>query len=186
MTDEVVTPVVTESVNLDVQENLPAAEEPTQGAEDVTTWKKRLAGKDQALTATKKELDDAKRQLEDLAKFKAQIEEQSMSEYDKAQNRIKALEGEITSSREQAKRERLAREYPLYNQLLQDTAGLDEDSRAAAFEKFIADARTVSGEETTSLVDPNNPRRSEPKVNTKRDAAAIADELKSLGNPFFE
>jgi hypothetical protein len=186
MTDEVVTPVVTESVNLDVQENLPAAEEPTQGAEDVTTWKKRLAGKDQALTATKKELDDAKRQLDDLAKFKAQIEEQSLSEYEKAQLRIKALEGEIESSREQAKRERLAREYPLYNQLVQDTAGLDEDSRAAAFEKFIADARSVSEAETTSFVDPNNPRRSEPKVNTKRDSKVIADEMKSLGNPFFE
>ncbi len=186
MTDEVVTPVVTESVNLDVQENLPVAEEPTQGAEDVTTWKKRLAGKDQALTATKKELDDAKRQLDDLAKFKAQIEEQSLSEYEKAQLRIKSLEEEINSGREQAKRERLAREYPLYNQLLQDTAGLDEDSRAAAFEKFIADARTVSGEETRSLVDPNNPRRSEPKVNTKRDSLAIAEEIKALGNPFFE
>ncbi len=39
MTDEVVTPAATESANLDVQDNLPAAEEPTQGAEDVTTWK---------------------------------------------------------------------------------------------------------------------------------------------------
>lgn len=186
MTDEVVTPVVTESVNLDVQDNSPVAEDPTQPAEDVTTWKKRLAGKDQALTATKKELDDAKRQLDELAKFKAQIEEQSLSEYEKAQRRIKALEDEISSSREQAKRDRLAREFPLYNQLLQDTAGLDEDSRAAAFEKFIADARAAADKETTSFVDPNNPRRSEPKVNTKRDASAIADELKSLGNPFFE
>jgi len=149
-------------------------------------WKKRLAGKDQALTATKKELDDAKRQLDELAKFKAQIEEQSLSEYEKAQLRIKALEDEINSSREQAKRDRLAKEYPLYNQLLQDTAGLDEDSKASAFEKFIADARAASEEETTSIVDPNNPRRSEPKVNTKRDSKSIADEMKSLGNPFFE
>jgi hypothetical protein len=69
---------------------------------------------------------------------------------------------------------------------VQDTAGLDEDSRAAAFEKFIADARSVSEAETTSFVDPNNPRRSEPKVNTKRDSKVIADEMKSLGNPFFE
>ena len=112
MTDEVVTAVVPESAPLDVQENLPVAEDLTQGDEDVTTWKKRLAGKDQALTSTKKELEDAKRQLEDLSKFKAQIEEQSLSEYEKAQNRIKALEGEITTSKEQAKRERLAREYP--------------------------------------------------------------------------
>jgi len=186
MTDEVVTPATAESASLDVQDNLPVAEEPTQGAEDVTTWKKRLAGKDQALTATKKELEDAKRQMEELAKFKAQIEEQSLSEYEKAQLRIKALEEEITSNREQAKRDRLAREYPLYNQLVQDTAGLDEDSRAAAFEKFIADARAASEAETTSLVDPNNPRRSEPKVNTKRDSKAIADEMIKLGNPFFE
>ena len=98
-----------------------------------------------------------------------------------------ALEEEINSSREQAKRERLASKYPLYSQLLQDTAGLDEDSRASAFERFIADARAVSeASETNSLVDPNNPRRSEPKVNTKRDSKAIAEEIKSLGNPFFE
>lgn len=187
MTDEVVTPVVTESVTPDVQDNLPAVEDLTQAADDVTTWKKRLAGKDQALTATKKELDDAKRQLDELAKFKAQIEEQSLSEYEKAQLRIKALEEEINSGREQAKRERLASKYPLYSQLLQDTAGLDEDSRASAFERFIADARAVSeASETNSLVDPNNPRRSEPKVNTKRDSKAIAEEMKSLGNPFFE
>jgi len=186
MTDEVVTPVVTESAPLDVQENLPAAEDLTQGNEDVTTWKKRLAGKDQVLTSTKKELEDAKRQLEDLSKFKAQIEEQSLSEYEKAQNRIKALEGEIDSTKEQAKRERLAREYPLYSQLSQDTAGLDEISKAAAFEKFIADARAAADEETTTRVDPNNPRRSEPKIDTKRTSSTIAEELKSLGNPFFE
>jgi hypothetical protein len=186
MTDEVVTPAVTESENIDVQDNLPAVGDPTQAGEDVTTWKKRLAGKDQALTATKKELEDAKRQMEDLAKFKAQVEEQSLSEYEKAQNRIKALEDEISSTKEQAKRERLAREFPLYSQLAQDTAGLDDESKAAAFEKFIADARLASGEETAPRVDPNNPRRTEPKVSSNRDSKAIAEEMKSLGNPFFE
>jgi hypothetical protein len=186
MTEEVVANVAVESTTSDVQDNLPVSDESTQGTEDITTWKKRLAGKDQVLTSTKKELEDAKRQLEDLSKFKAQIEEQSLSEYEKAQNRIKALEGEIDSAKEQAKRERLAREYPLYSQLSQDTAGLDEVSKAAAFEKFIADARSAADDETVNRVDPNNPRRSEPKIDTKRTSSTIAEELKSLGNPFFE
>lgn len=185
MTDEVVGQVAPESVD-SVQDNLPVAEEPTQGTEDITTWKKRLAGKDQALTATKKELEDAKRQLDELAKYKAQIEEQSLSEYEKAQLRIKALEGEVSATKEQAKRERLAREYPLYNQLLQDTSGLDEESRAAAFERFIRESKSVAGEETSPRVDPNNPRRSEPKVESKRNSKTIVEELKALGNPFFE
>ena len=185
MTDEVVTPATAESASLDVQDNLPVAEEPTQGAEDVTTWKKRLAGKDQALTATKKELEDAKRQMEELAKFKAQIEEQSLSEYEKAQLRIKALEDEVNSTRESAKQERLARQFPLYSQLVNDTAGLDEEAKAAAFERFIAESKKAE-EETNTFVDPNNPRRGEPTTNTKRDSKSISAQLMSLGNPFNE
>ena len=138
MTEEVVANVAVESTTSDVQDNLPVSDESTQGTEDITTWKKRLAGKDQALTSTKKDLEDAKRQLEELSKFKAQIEQQSLSEYEKAQLRIKALEDEVNSTRESAKQERLAREFPLYSQLVNDTAGLDEEAKAAAFERFIA------------------------------------------------
>lgn len=185
MTDEVVANVAVESANLDVQDNLPVAEEPTQVTEDLTTWKKRLAGKDQALTATKKELDDAKRQLEELSKFKAQIEQQSLTEYEKAQMRIKALEEEVNSTRESAKRERLARQFPLYSQLVNDTAGLDEEAKAAAFERFIAESKKAE-EETNTFVDPNNPRRGEPTINTKRDSKSISAQLMSLGNPFNE
>ena len=185
MTDEVVTQGVTESAPLDVQDNLPVAEEPTQGSEDVTTWKKRLAGKDQALTSTKKDLEDAKRQLEELSKFKAQIEQQSLSEYEKAQLRIKALEEEVNSTRESAKQERLAREFPLYSQLVNDTAGLDEEAKAAAFERFIAASKKAE-EETNTFVDPNNPRRGGTTVNHKRDSKSISAQLISLGNPFNE
>jgi chromosome segregation ATPase len=185
MTEEVVANVAVESTTNDVQDNLPVSDESTQGTEDITTWKKRLAGKDQALTATKKDLDDAKRQLEELSKFKAQIEQQSLSEYEKAQLRIKALEDEVNSTRESAKRERLAREFPLYSQLVNDTAGLDEEAKAAAFERFIAESKK-SDEETNTLVDPNNPRRGGTTVNPKRDSKSISAQILSLGNPFTE
>jgi hypothetical protein len=65
---------------------------PTENEADVTTWKKRLAGKDQALTATKKELDELKSKAEELAKWKAEQEQASMTEFEKAQAKIRELE----------------------------------------------------------------------------------------------
>jgi len=139
MPDEVVTQAPVESANAPVEAVEAAVEEtPTQAeGEDVATYKKRLAGKDQALTATKKELDALKKEAEDLKRWKAEIEEKNLSEYEKAQLKIKALEDTLARQQEEARQERLARQHPLYAQFRQDTANLDEEARAAAFEKFL-------------------------------------------------
>lgn len=184
MPEEVVTQAPVESATVPaVEATAPVEDTPTQAeGEDVATYKKRLAGKDQALTATKKELDQIRKEAEDLRRWKAEIEEKNLSEFDKAQLKIKTLEETLAKQQEEARQERLARQHPLYAQFRQDTANLDEEARAAAFERFLASR--VTEVESEPRIDPNNPRR-EPVVEAKKATSAdIAERLKALGNPF--
>ncbi len=184
MPEEVVTQAPAESATVPaVEATAPVEDTPTQAeGEDVATYKKRLAGKDQALTATKKELDQIRKEAEDLRRWKAEIEEKNLSEYERAQLKIKTLEDTLAKQQDDARQERLARQHPLYAQFRQDTANFDEEARAAAFEKFLASRETEV--ESEPRIDPNNPRR-EPVVETKKSTSAdIAERLKALGNPF--
>lgn len=161
---------------------------PTENEADVTTWKKRLAGKDQALTATKKELDELKSKAEELARWKAEQEQASMTEFEKAQAKIRELEQKAATAEQAAKEERLAREYPLAYQFLKDTGGLDEVGKAAALENFVRQAAsaTQTTEPEPAPVDPNNARRATAAPTEKPNSKSISDALKALGNPFAE
>ena len=184
MAEEVVTQAPAESATVPaVEATAPAEDTLTQAeGEDVATYKKRLAGKDQALTATKKELDVLKKEADDLKRWKAEIEEKNLSEYEKAQLKIKALEDTLARQQDEARQERLARQHPLYAQFRQDTANFDEEARAAAFEKFL-DSR-VAEVESAPRIDPNNPRREPVVEKSKSTSAEIGERLKALGNPF--
>jgi predicted RNase H-like nuclease (RuvC/YqgF family) len=161
---------------------------PTENEADVTTWKKRLAGKDQALTATKKELDELKSKAEELARWKAEQEQASMTEFEKAQAKIRELEQKAATAEQAAKEERLAREYPLAYQFLKDTGGLDEVGKAAALENFVRQAAsaTQTTEPEPAPVDPNNARRATAAPTEKPTSKSISDALMALGNPFAE
>jgi len=161
---------------------------PTENEADVTTWKKRLAGKDQALTATKKELDELKSKAEELSRWKAEQEQASMTEFEKAQAKIRELEQKAATAEQAAKEERLAREYPLAYQFLKDTGGLDEVGKAAALENFVRQAAsaTQTTEPEPAPVDPNNARRATAAPTEKPNSKSISDALKALGNPFAE
>jgi len=183
--DEVVNSTAEQSAEVETPE---VATVPTENEGDVTTWKKRLAGKDQALTAAKKELEEIKSKAEELARWKAEQEQATMTEFEKAQARIRDLEAKAAAAEQAAKEERLAREYPLAYQFLKDTGGLDEVSRAAALENFVKQAASVAGtvEPTPSAVDPNNARRVTAAPIEKPDSKSIVEKLKDLGNPFAE
>jgi ATPase subunit of ABC transporter with duplicated ATPase domains len=183
--EEVVNSVVDQSAEVVAPE---VATVPTENDGDVATWKKRLAGKDQALTAAKKELDDIKSKAEELSRWKAEQEQAQMTEFEKAQAKIRDLESKAAAAEAAAKEERLAREFPLAYQFQKDTSGLDEASRAAALEKFIRDA-TASKEQVETaptIVDPNNARRATAAPTTKPDSKSISEKLKGLGNPFAD
>jgi chromosome segregation ATPase len=182
---EVVTKPVAESPA--PVEAAPAAPEvaTTENENDVTTWKKRLSGKDQALTAAKAELESIRKEAEDLKRWKAEKENANLSEFEKAQNRLAALESELNEARESARNERLRNAYPNYAQFLADTAGLSDDARAASFEKYMAELRR---EQATggadAIVEPNNPRKGGSDSRTRTQADIIAD-MEKLGNPFI-
>ena len=161
---------------------------PTENEADVTTWKKRLAGKDQALTATKKELDEFRSKAEELSRWKAEQEQASMSEFERAQAKIRELEQKAATAEQAVKEERLAREYPLAYQFLKDTGGLDEVGKAAALENFVRQAAsaTQTTEPEPAPVDPNNARRATAAPTEKPNSKSISDALKALGNPFAE
>jgi phosphoglycolate phosphatase-like HAD superfamily hydrolase len=160
----------------------------TDNEADVTTWKKRLAGKDQALTATKKELDEIRSKADELAKWKAEQEQASMTEFEKAQAKIRELEQKAANAEQDAKQERLAREYPLAHQFLKDTSSLDEAGKAAALENFFKQAASLQQvqESEPAPVDLNNARRATAAPIEKPTSKGISDALKALGNPFAD
>jgi len=183
--DEVVNSVPEQSPAPEVVETPAVA---TESESDVTTWKKRLAGKDQALTAAKKELDEIKSRADELARWKAEQEQAQMTEYEKAQARIRELESKAAAAERAAREERLAREFPLAYQFEKDTSGLDEASRAAALEKFIREAAAVAAtpEPAPAPVDPNNARRATAAPSVKPNSKDLTEKLKSFGNPFAD
>jgi TolA-binding protein len=183
--EEVVNSVADQSAEVVAPE---VATVPTENDGDVATWKKRLAGKDQALTAAKKELDDIKSKAEELSRWKAEQEQAQMTEFEKAQAKIRELESKAAAAEQSAKEERLAREFPLAYQFNKDTSGLDETSRAAALEKFIRDAASSKEQVETApaIVDPNNARRATAAPITKPDSKSITEKLRNLGNPFAD
>jgi hypothetical protein len=169
------------------------AQEPVESAtnevEDVATWKKRLAGKDQALTAAKKELESLKSEAENLKRWKAEQEHANMSEFEKAQARLAALESELNQTKEYARQERIRSSAPNYAQFLADTAGLSEEARAVAFEGYLASIKKAQTEErgvpSDAVVTPSANTRKDATGAGKRSVEDIVEELKKLGNPFY-
>ena len=183
MAEEVVNPVAEES--LPVTEAQAPVVDATQGDEDLATWKKRLAGKDQALTSTKKELEAKASELEALRKWKAEVEQANMTELEKAQSRVTAMESELNAAREATRREAIARKHPLFAQFATDTQGLDVEAQAAAFEKFVANVAREP-QKADAFVDVNAPRKSAPQAAAKPDSKSLSDSIRAIGNPFYD
>ncbi len=149
---------------------------------DITTWKKRLAGKDQALTATKKQLDEIKAEYDKVQAWKLQMEEASLTEFERAQRRIATLEQELKATREAEQRERLAKEYPTYVQFAETTKELSVEERAKQFEELLK----TGGAPRQEFTDPNKPAKAAPSTGKKRSSEDIVRDIAALGNPWGE
>ena len=149
---------------------------------DITTWKKRLAGKDQALTATKKQLDEIKAEYDKVQTWKLQMEEASLTEFERAQRRITTLENELKATRESEKRERLAKEYPAYVQWAAKAETLSDEERAAEFEALMK----TGGAPKQEFTDPNKPAKQVASAGKKRSSEDIVKDIAALGNPWGE
>jgi len=172
---------VTDEVVLNDQDQS-QVEPATDQDNDITTWKKRLAGKDQALTATKKQLDEIKAEYEKVQTWKLQMEEASLTEFERAQRRIATLENELKATRESEKRERLAKEYPTYASWASKVEALSDEERAAEFEAFMK----TGGAPKQEFTDPNKPAKEVPSAGKKRSADQIVKDIAALGNPWGE
>lgn len=161
-----------------------SVETPATPSFDEATWKKRVAGKDQALTEAKKQAAALQKQLDDLSRWKAEKEQADMSELDKALKRVADAEARATAAEAAANAARLAREYPLAAGLLGEDIGLFDAERVAEIDGNL---KKAAGDESEPepRIDPNNPRRQAPKV-PARDLKSLKDQLTQLGNPFFD
>ena len=143
-------------------EDLAEAEAPvTPAGDDAATLKRRLAGKDQALTRIQQERDAIKAERDQLSSWKAQVEQTNMTELEKAQARIAALEVERQTAVEAATRLRLEREFPLSFQILGDKTPLD-DAVLTEIESRLAALPKQDEPEPEPRVDRNQPRRTAP------------------------
>ena len=168
-----------EVVNQAVPESQEAV---TQDDNDITTWKKRLAGKDQALTSTKKQLDELKAEYEKVQTWKLQMEEASLTEFERAQRKIETLEKELRATKEAETKARLAQEYPTYVQWQEKVASLTDEDRAREFEALIK----TGGKPADESVDPNKPAKASPAKAGKRSSEEIVRDIAALGNPWGE
>lgn len=156
----------------------------TQEVEDVATYKRRLAGKDQALTAAKKAADEFKSKYEELAQWKASQEEASLSEFERAARKIKQLEDQLQDAETKYQQEQLKLNYPRYYEFQQKARNLSESERAAEFENFVK--QFIGGEEAAETPgDANAPKRGVSKDKPMK-SEDILKALQALGNPWAE
>jgi HD-GYP domain-containing protein (c-di-GMP phosphodiesterase class II) len=170
------------------QTQSPAVEAPvadtqaTEQQEDIATWKRRLAGKDQALTTAKKAAEEFRAKYEELAKWKAAQEEASLSEFEKAERRAKELERELENTRAEFERERLKSKYPTYFEFTEKVKDLDSETRAAEFEKLM---KSAVGGGSPDISDANSPKKTVAKEKTLTPDG-IKEALRAIGNPWAD
>lgn len=156
---------------------VPETAEATPSSEDIATLKKRLAGKDQALTRTQAERDALKAEREALSKWKAEREEADLSEVEKLQRRLAEFEQRAAEAEARAERIRLASDYPLAVEAFGDDP-LPSEERLAALQQRLAATTATDEDESEAPVNPNRPRRAEP-VGKKPIDKMSQDELRA-------
>ena len=165
------------SEEIESQDEAVEASPATPSAEDVATLKKRLAGKDQALTRAQQERDALKAEREALSKWKAEREEADLTEVERLQKRLAEFEQRASEAEARAERVRLASTYPLAVEAFGDDP-LPSEERLATLQARLAAASATGGdEEQEPHVDPNRPRRS-PATGSKPIEEMSAAELK--------
>lgn len=163
-------PEVATDEAVESQDAAPEAATATPDPAELTTLQKRLAGKDQALTAAIRERDELRKEREALSKWKAEKEGADLTEAEKLQKRLTELEQEANTAKAEAARERLARQFPLAHDLLGDAIPTDE-VRLAEIEGRLKAAVAEVDDEPEPRVETNRPRRgSTPSARTPADA----------------
>ncbi len=158
--------------------------EATTPVVDETTWRKRLSGKDQALTAAQRERDAIKAERDELSAWKAQTEQANLSEVEKLQQERDALRAEAQQAKAEAAAVRLSAAYPLAAELLGDDMTKFDEVRVAEINGRLAKEQAGESEQSEPRIDPNSPRRAVPKPPSD-DLASATAALKDATSPFY-
>ena len=158
------------------------AEQAATPAFDETTWKRRLAGKDQALTATQQERDRIKAELADLSRWKAERENADLTELQKLEKERDALRAEAAQAKAEAAAVRLKAAYPLAADILGDDLTKFDEARVAEINGRLT-TEQASESEPDARIDTNNPRRAAPRP-TPQDLGSALDALRAAPRPF--
>lgn len=159
-----------------------SSDTPATPASDEATWKARLRGKDQALTAAQQRAQAAEAEREALARRLQEYEDANKSELQKALDRVAALEAEASAAKKAAAAATLARKYPLAAELLGDDLAVFDETRVAEINGRLAKEQEAESE---PRVDANSPRRTPPARPAADDLSAARQALVAAGNPYF-
>lgn len=149
---------------------------------DIATWRKRLAGKDQALTATQQERDRLKAELDSLAKWKAEKEGAELTEVQRLQQERDNLRAEAERAKAEAAAVRLKAAYPLAAELLGDDLTKFEEARVAEIDGRL---KSEAESEPEPRIDANSPRRPAGKPSSERTRDDIVREIAAAGKQQF-
>src|SRR3990167_9593168 len=150
-----------------------SAEPTTPPEEDVATIKKRLAGKDQALTAAQQRAKDLEARATAAERRLAEKEQADMSELERAQQRAEQAEAAAAKARQEALIARLAakhpRGYPLYEDLMKVQ---DDPEQLIGFLEGLAAAKmqAAESEEEPSVNLADRPRKQAPNAGKMTEA----------------
>lgn len=161
-----------------------ATEVPATPTVDEATWKKRVAGKDQALTAAQRERDAFKAERDSLSAWKAQTEQANMTELQKLQAERDQSVSDAAAARAEATAIRLGTKYPLAAELLGDDLSKFDEVRVAEINGRLTKEQEAESDEPR--IDSNSPRRTPPAKATANDLEAARAALVSAGNPYFD
>lgn len=176
------------STESQVSETTPegVAAEPATPEIDEATWKRRIAGKDQALTAAQRERDAIKAERDSLAAWKAQTEQANMTELQKLQAERDQLAADAAAARAEALATRLGAQYPLAAELLGGDLSKFDEVRVAEINGRLAKEAAAEAEPVEPKVDANSPRRPAPRAPQVSDVESAKAALTAAGNPYFD
>jgi hypothetical protein len=176
------TPIESQNIDAAAPE---APAEPATPAFDEATWKARLRGKDQALTAAQQQRAAIEQERNDLAARLATIEDQGKSELQRALERVQALEAAASAAEARATAATLAAKYPRAAELLGADLPKFDATRVAEIDGRLAKEAAEASEPAEPRIDPNSPRRTSPARASGDPVKDAKDALVAAGNPFY-
>jgi hypothetical protein len=153
-----------------------ASAAPTE-SESEATWKKRLAGKDSALTSTIRERDAAQQRLRELEEWKAQQERGSLTELERMRLELEDRDRRLVEAEETARSAKMEARFPAAFAAT-DGKLLDETALAKL------EAALSRGEPTSAPVVSNSAPKRPGEPPAPKTSKEIEAELRAIPNPY--